>query len=130
MEDRLLKKAFSLGLAALLVLAFVGGALADATKMTLKVGDEVYVCNCGPGCDCLTMSRKEGSCVCKKPMVKAKVLKVDKDLATVQAPGWEKPRDFRTVGKYACACGPSCDCGTISQKQGECVCGKPMKEVK
>ena len=34
------------------------------------------------------------------------------------------------MGKYACACGPGCDCNTNSQKTGNCSCGKPMKEVK
>ena len=37
---------------------------------------------------------------------------------------------FKTTGKYACACGPKCDCDTISQKAAKCACGKEMKEVK
>lgn len=130
-ENDLMKRMFCLGVLVALSLVVAAVAFAvDPHKLTLKVGDEVYVCNCGESCDCLTMSRKEANCVCKKPMVKAKVTKVDKDLAMVQAPGWGKPRLFKTVGKYACACGPSCDCGTISQKPGDCACGKPMKEVK
>lgn len=106
-------------------------AFADATtKLDLKVGEEVYACNCGVECDCNTMSRKEGACVCKKPMVNAKVVSVGQGTAMLQAKDWEKPRPFKTVGKFACACGPECNCGTISQKPGNCVCGKPMKEVR
>ncbi len=126
-----MKKLFFLSVLVILTMALAAVALAQtAGKLDLKVGDEVYVCNCGESCDCMTMSRQEGACVCKKPMVKAKVVKVEKDLVMVQAAGWEKPRPFKTVGKYACACGPSCQCGTISQKPGNCTCGKPMKAVK
>jgi hypothetical protein len=109
----------------------VGAAFAAAAgKMDLKVGEEVYVCNCGPSCPCHTMSMKEGNCTCGNKMVKAKVTKVDKDMAYVKAEGWDKPRGFTTQGKYMCACGPSCNCGTISQNPGKCVCGNDMKAVK
>ncbi len=40
-----------------------------------------------------------------------------------------KEQAFITKAKYACACGPGCDCGTISQKPGNCACGKPMKKI-
>lgn len=33
-----------------------------------------------------------------------------------------------TVTKYLCACGKMCDCGTIANKPGKCVCGKEMKK--
>ena len=126
-----MKKAFSVGLAAVLALVLVGGALAaPVTKLDLKVGDEVYACNCGPGCDCFTMSRKPGQCVCAKDLVLAKVTKVENGKAYLKAETWEKPRAFLTQGKYACACGPQCDCNTISQKPGNCVCGTEMKPVK
>jgi hypothetical protein len=125
-----MKRLLCLGVLMAFSQVLVSVAFPDAPKLTLKVGDAVYVCNCGEACDCLTMSRKEGNCVCKRPLVMAKVTKLDKDMVMVLAQGWEKPRSFKTVGKYACACGPSCDCGTISQKPGDCACGKPMKEVK
>ncbi len=98
-------------------------------KMELKVGDEVYVCNCGEKCPCNTMSRKAGKCSCGKDMVKAKVTKVEEGKAYVMAPGWEKERAFKTTGKYACACGKGCKCNTISQNPGKCACGKKMKKV-
>ena len=31
--------------------------------------------------------------------------------------------------KYACACGPTCPCETISQNPGQCTCKKDMKAV-
>jgi hypothetical protein len=126
-----MRKSLRIGLVTLLSLVMVGAALAATPgKMDLKVGEEVYVCNCGPSCPCQTMSMKEGNCTCGNKMAKAKVTKVEKDVAYVQAEGWEKPRAFNTQGKYMCACGPSCNCGTISQNPGKCVCGNDMKAVK
>jgi molybdopterin-binding protein len=111
----------ALGLA---VLAFA----AEREKMELKVGDEVYACACGAGCPCDTLSRKDGVCSCNKPMVKAKVTKVEEGKATLLVNS--EARAFKTTGKFACACPPACECGTISQKAGKCPCGKEMKEVK
>lgn len=126
-----MKRSLRIVLVTLLSLIMVGAAFAAAAgKMDLKVGGEVYVCNCGPSCPCHTMSLKEGNCTCGNKMVKAKVTKVDKDMAYVKAEGWDKPRGFTTQGKYMCACGPSCNCGTISQNPGKCVCGNDMKAVK
>ena len=107
-------------------LAFVTFALADKTKMNVKVGDEIYVCACGDGCPCDTMSRNMGQCSCGKDMVKTKVTKVEKGMITVASRG--KP--FIGTGKYACDCGPECKCDTISQNPGNCSCGKKMVEVK
>ena len=106
------------------VLAFA----AEKEKMELKVGDEVYACACGAGCPCDSLSRKDSECTCNKPMVKAKVTKVEKGNATLLVNGEE--RAFKTVGKFACACPPACECDAISQKAGKCPCGKEMKEVK
>ena len=107
-------------------LAFATLGFADSTKMVAKVGDELYVCACGEGCPCDTMSRNPGQCPCGKDMVKTKVTKVEKGKITVESR--EKP--FVSVGKYACACGPDCKCDTISQKPGTCPCGKKLMEVK
>jgi len=107
-------------------------ASADSNKMDLKVGDQAYVCNCGPSCDCMTMSKKPGECVCNKPLAKAEAVYVEGDWAVMKIPEGENSfrlQAFKTVGKYACACGPECDCNTISQKPGKCVCGREMKKV-
>ncbi len=124
-----MKRSLLVVLVTLFSLMMVAAAFAESGKMDLKVGDEVYVCNCGPACPCNTMSRKEGKCTCGNQMVKAKVTKVEKDTAIVQAEGWDKPRVVKTLGKYMCACGPTCNCGTISQNPGKCVCGNEMKPV-
>ena len=94
-----MKRSLHVGLAILLsLLVMVAVAFAESGKMALTVGEEVYVCNCGPSCPCHTMSMKEGNCTCGDKLVKAKVTKVDKDVAYVQAEGWEKPRAFNTQG--------------------------------
>ncbi len=112
-----------------LALAVAAVALGASPKPVFKGGEEVYACNCGEGC-CDEISRKPGQCVCGKDMVKAKVVAVEEGKVKLQAEGWDKPRTFNTVAKYACACGPTCNCDTISQKPGKCPCGTEMKEVK
>jgi len=104
---------------------------AEKGKLDLKVGDELYVCNCGEKCPCNTISRNPGKCACgHDDMVKATVTKVEGNVAYFKAEGWDKERPFKTVGKYMCACGPGCNCDTISQTKGKCTCGKEMKKVK
>jgi len=106
-------------------LAFATFAFADKTSMTAKVGDEIFVCGCGEGCPCDTMSRNPGSCTCGKDLVKAKVTKVEKGKLTMDS----RTKPFVSVGKFACACGPDCKCDTISQNPGKCSCGKALTEV-
>ncbi len=53
----------------------------------------------------------------------------DDGTAMLEAEGWDEPREFKTVGAYACACGPKCECGTISQAEGKCHCGSDLKKV-
>ena len=106
-------------------LALASLAIADKTKMTAKVGDELYVCACGEGCPCDMMSRNPGKCTCDKDMVKTKVTKVEKGKITVES----RNKPFVSKGKYVCDCGPECKCDTISQNPGNCTCGKKMKMV-
>ena len=124
-----MKRFLIFGLALLFTMVFAGAALAEAGKMDLKVGDAVFACNCGADCPCQTMAKKPGNCTCGKAMVEAKVTKVEDGMAYLQAQGWEKPRPFKMMGKYACDCGSSCDCNTVSQNPGKCVCGKDLKKV-
>ena len=93
-----MKRSLQIAIVTLLSLMIVGAALAATPgKMDLKVGEEVYVCNCGPTCPCHTMAMKEGDCTCGNKMVKAKVTKVDKDMVFVQGgrlgktPGVQSP---------------------------------------
>lgn len=113
----------------LFVLVSVSVGMAEKGTMELKVGDEVYVCNCGENCPCNTMSRNPGNCTCGTEMVKAKVLKVEPGKAEVKAESWDKARVFKTIGKYTCNCGPNCKCDTISQNPGKCTCGADMIKV-
>ncbi len=122
-----MKRTVSLACAVVFSLVFIGTVFANA-KISFKKGDEVYVCACGPGCKCLTMSKKPGKCSCGKDLVKTTIDKVKNGKAYVTVDG--KTMVFKTTGKYVCACGAGCDCDTISQKPGECACGKPMKAVK
>ncbi len=124
-----MKKAFPI-IVALFIVFFVIAlyVVASAKELTLKAGDVVYACNCGPGCDCGTLSSSPGKCVCGKDLVQTKVMGVGGGKAILLAEGWQKDRIFSTVGKYACNCGPACKCNTISQKPGKCVCGAEMTE--
>lgn len=119
------KSLISLFVASMLLVAVV--AFADKELPVFKKGDAVYVCTCGDGCDCKTMSRKEGKCSCGKALGKGTVSKVEGDKAVVKV--GEKNLNFITKAKYACACGEGCTCGTISQKPGKCSCGTEMKKV-
>jgi hypothetical protein len=113
-------------LAVSLLLAAV--ALADGgKKLDVKVGDSYFVCNCGDGCACKTISTNQGKCTCGNDLVKATVTRVEGEVAYFKAAGWEKERAFPTTGKYACACGAGCKCGTISQNPGKCPCGMALK---
>jgi hypothetical protein len=100
----------------------------DKSKMILKVGDEIFACNCGESCPCKTLSRKEGNCACGNSLVKANVKSVGEGTAVLDF--GDREETFPTVGKYMCDCGPECQCDTIGQTPGKCACGKDMVEVK
>jgi hypothetical protein len=123
-----MKKAFLVVLGIIFTMGLIAAvSFADSgSKMDVKVGDEIYVCNCGEKCACGTIALKPGNCTCGKPMVKTKVTKIENGNISVEG----QKKTFKSVGKYACACGPECKCGTISQNPGKCVCGTEMKEVK
>ncbi len=128
------KKLLSLSVISALTIAMALASLSLAAtkgRVDLKVGDELYVCNCGEACPCQTMARHEGKCTCSHDaMVKATITKVEGDVAYFKAEGWDKERPFKTVGKYVCACGPECKCDAISQTAGKCPCGTKMQKVK
>lgn len=125
-----MKKIFLLIMAILMVASSAFAFTGNKAKMDLKVGDEVYACNCGDKCPCKTMSHNAGKCACDKDMVQAKVMSVKGDKVMLKAEGWETERAFKMTGKYICACGPKCNCDTVSQTPGKCTCGKEMKKVK
>jgi hypothetical protein len=116
---------FSLFVASLLLVAVI--AFADKTIPVYKKGDSVYVCTCGDACDCKTMANKEGKCSCGKALGKGTVSSVEVGKVAVKL--GDKNLNFPAKAKYACACGDSCKCGTVSQKPGKCACGSDMKKV-
>ena len=124
-----MKRALIVSLVVLIMAVAVFSIAAEKSKLSLKAGDERYVCNCGERCACNTISMNAGKCTCGTDMVKAKVVKVEKGKADFKADGWQKERSFKTIGKYACNCSPECKCGTISQNPGKCTCGSEMKKV-
>jgi hypothetical protein len=103
---------------------------AQKASMGLKVGDEVYACNCGADCKCNMMANKAGKCPCGEEMVKAKVVRIEGGTAYLKADNWMEERPFNMTGKYICACGPECKCNAVSQKPGKCPCGMEMKKAK
>ncbi len=118
-----------IGMAVVLSLAAVSYA-GQSKMMDLKVGDEVHACNCGIDCKCNTMANKAGNCTCDAPMVKARVTRIEGDTAYLKADNWKEERPFKTVGKYVCACEPTCSCNAISQNPGKCPCGNEMIKAK
>ena len=122
-----MKRVYAATLVMLVLALAITVMAAESAKMSLKVGDEVFVCSCGDGCPCNSMAMKESKCSCGKEKVKGKVVKLGDDTAVIQINGREQT--FKTVGKYACACGEGCNCGSISQTPADCACGKPMKQV-
>jgi len=99
-------------------------------KLDLKVGDQLYVCNCGEACPCQAIAGHAGKCPCgHDEMVKATVTRIDGSIAYFKAEAWEKERPFKMVGKYACACPAECKCNAISQTPGKCPCGTKMKKA-
>jgi hypothetical protein len=97
-------------------------------KMKYAVGDEVYACACPETCPCDYLANKAGKCNCGADLAKATVSKVEKGKVMVKM--GDKELTFKTKSKYACACGETCKCGSMSQKEGKCVCNMDMKEVK
>ena len=110
----------------LLMVAVV--ALAENSQPHFKKGDTVYVCGCGDGCPCKTMSLSQGKCSCGKVLEKGVVSSIAGDTAVVKV--GDRNLNLVTRGKYVCACGEGCGCGTVSQKPGKCGCGSEMKKVK
>ena len=107
--------------------------------------DVVYACNCGPECDCGSLSTEPGNCSCGSELAATHVVKVDGNDAKLCTCGNECDfeissegdtkcscgSDLRTVslegsGLYFCNCGGSCTCNFISAEAGSCACGMEL----
>ncbi len=117
----------NLSLSLVILFSLSALSLADTRgKGGVKVGDEIYVCNMGETCPCDTIAKKPGNCKCGKELIKTRVTKVEDDTLFVES----REKGFKGTGKYACACREACNCGTIAQKPGKCICDREMKEVR
>jgi hypothetical protein len=106
--------------------------------------DTVYVCNCGPECDCGSISTEAGTCSCGTELAVAHIVKVDGHDAKLCAHGGcdceidaeDETKctcgaEVRTVslegsGLYFCNCGGSCTCNFVSAEPGNCACGMEL----
>jgi hypothetical protein len=107
--------------------------------------DVVYACNCGPECDCGSISTAAGSCSCGSELAAAHVVKVNGNdaLLCTCADGCDCEidaedgtkcacgADLKTVslegsGIFYCNCGGSCTCNFVSTEPGKCACGMEL----
>ena len=110
--------------------------------------DVLYACDCGPGCDCNTLSKSPGQCRCGKPLRWYHVIKVEGDVALLCgcAKGCEcklDPKDptkcgcgkpvkrvsLKGSGLFFCNCGGSCSCNTVQAQVGQCKCGMKLHQA-
>jgi hypothetical protein len=106
--------------------------------------DLLYVCNCGPDCDCGTVSTEPGTCGCGSDLVEGRMLMVDGSVASLCTCGPEcaceigedgetcgcgneiKKAELAGTGIYYCNCGGSCKCNFASAEPGTCSCGMEL----
>jgi hypothetical protein len=127
---------------------FLLGSIMGPAKADEPRQDVLYYCNCGPECNCNSVSTHPGNCKCGKPMKGGHVLKIEGNEAIVCTCGPEchcklDPKDptkcgcgnpvkrinLKGTGIYFCNCGGSCMCNTVSDKPGKCKCGMDLKKV-
>ena len=73
--------------------------------------DLVYVCSCGPDCECGAVSTEPGTCDCGSELVQTHLLMVDGNVASI------------------CTCGGDCTCEIDAEDPTQCGCGKPVKQI-
>ena len=110
--------------------------------------DVLYVCGCGPECQCKTASTRPGKCGCGHDLIVGRLKKIDLEVALLcmcasdckcaldpkdaTKCGCGKPLrkvSLTGTGIYFCNCGASCTCNTVSEKMGWCKCGMQLKKV-
>lgn len=124
--------------------AVMAGAEVDESTAAER-HDVLYVCNCGPECDCGSVSTGAGTCTCGTELAAAHVVKVDGHDAKLCTHGADCSceidaedetkcscgGDLKTVslegsGLYFCNCGGSCTCNYVSAEPGTCACGMEL----
>ena len=120
-------------------------APAVAEEVVEAKNNVVYVCNCGPDCDCNTVAVEPGTCTCGTELVGTHLVKVEEnegllctcgsdcdcELDTEDATKCSCGNDIRRVsfegtGLYYCKCGGSCTCNHVSSEPGTCSCGMDL----
>ena len=130
----------------MLALILVVAAVSFADEKAKENGQPYYICNCGPDCNCNSMSKEPGNCKCGKPMKQTHLLAIEGGNALFCTCGTgcnckineqdhskcgcgNPVKKISLKGKYICDCGAGCSCNTISDTPGSCKCGKPLKQV-
>jgi hypothetical protein len=107
--------------------------------------DVIYVCGCGPGCDCNSVSADKGTCSCGSELVAAHVVMVEghdakictcgndcrceidaEDTSKCSCGSAVKTVSLEGKGLYFCNCGGSCTCNYVSAEPGTCTCGMEL----
>lgn len=136
-----------LSVAVLLLLA--GCASMGLSKTETARTDVLYTCNCGPGCQCNTVSTTPGKCACGNDLKWGHVLQVEGSEAVLcrcekgcrcQGLDTQDPTkcacgqpvkrvDLAGTGIHFCNCGGSCKCNMVNQGPGQCRCGMKLKTM-
>ena len=107
--------------------------------------DAVFVCACGPDCECNSVATEAGTCTCGTELQQTHLLKVvenegllctckagctceiDSEDETKCSCGSDVRRvSFEGTGLYYCNCGGSCTCNFVSAEAGKCSCGMDL----
>ena len=107
--------------------------------------DILYVCDCGPECECNSVSKGPGDCDCGVTLRWTHIVMVEGDDALLCTCGEGcscsldatdptkcvcgnpiRRVNLKGTGIYYCNCGGSCQCNVASDKAGECWCGMAL----
>jgi len=107
--------------------------------------DVLYVCACGPECECGSVSAEAGTCTCGTELAPVHMVKVEGNEALLCTCGGDctceinaddetkcacgsdvRRVSFEGSGLYYCNCGGSCTCNFVSTEPGTCACGMEL----
>ncbi len=107
--------------------------------------DVLFTCNCGPECECGSVSAEAGTCSCGTELVAAHMVKVEGNEALVCGCAGDctcainaddettcscgtaiRRVSLEGSGIYFCNCGGSCTCNFVSTEPGNCACGMEL----
>jgi hypothetical protein len=107
--------------------------------------DLIYICGCGPECECGAVSKDPGTCDCGSELVQTHMLMVDGNAASLCTCGGDctceldaedptkcgcdkpiKQVSLEGKGLYYCNCGGSCKCNFVASEPGTCSCGMEL----